>query len=242
MQKRFFIAGIILVILIGMLISKGKSLFYLVNSKLKERETTESIQGKIEDKVQNQLQPYLQNIGLDQLPDKLIMLGLKEEQRLELYAEGDQKIQLLKTYPFTAMSGTLGPKLREGDKQIPEGIYHIEYLNPNSSYYLSLKVDYPNAFDREKARLDQRTQLGGDIFIHGKEVTIGCIPIGDEAIEEVFILGAHAYKNPIKVIISPRDFRKVPDFPEIEGISWEQELYQILAEELSVLPRDTKIP
>ena len=60
-----------------------------------------------------------------------------------------------------AFSGTLGPKLREGDGQIPEGIYGIGYLNPNSSYYLSLKVTYPNASDRARAKKDGRTNLGG---------------------------------------------------------------------------------
>ena len=88
----------------------------------------------------------------------------------------------MRTFPFQGFSGTLGPKLREGDGQIPEGLYRIEYLNPNSSYHLSLKIDYPNAFDREKGRSDGRERLGYDIFIHGKSVTVGCIPIGDEAI------------------------------------------------------------
>ena len=128
----------------------------------------------------------------------------------------------------------MGPKLKEGDKQIPEGIYSIAYLNPNSSYHLSLKVDYPNAFDRAKARAEARTDLGGDIFIHGKAVTIGCIPIGDTAIEEVFLMASLAIKNRIKVIISPVDFRLGKAFPEIEHVNWEKELYDNIQTELAL--------
>ena len=69
------------------------------------------------------------------------------------------------------------------DGQIPEGIYGIGYLNPNSSYYFSLKVTYPNASDRARAKADGRTNLGGDIMIHGQAVTIGCVPVGDDAID-----------------------------------------------------------
>ena len=79
--------------------------------------------------------------------------------------------------------------------------------------------------------------MGGDIFIHGKAVTIGCIPIGDEAIEEVFLLTKKAMNNDIKVIISPRDFRVNPNFPEIEGIDWENQLYEIIKNELKTLPQ-----
>jgi len=61
---------------------------------------------------------------------------------------------MIKSYPFTGFSGGLGPKLREGDGQIPEGVYAIEYLNPNSQFHLSVKLDYPNVFDKAKGRAD----------------------------------------------------------------------------------------
>ncbi|MEM9719558.1 MAG: L,D-transpeptidase family protein [Bacteroidota bacterium] len=238
MSRKRWIGGSILLLIFILTLLKGKSLYVTIQSQLKKRETTASVQQRLAEKVATNLQPHLNKIGLQQLPDRLIIVGLKQEQLLEVYAAVKGEMKRLKVYPFTAMSGKLGPKLQEGDKQIPEGIYQIEYLNPNSAYYLSLKVNYPNSFDQKKAQLDNRSQLGGDIFIHGKAVTIGCIPIGDEAIEEVFTLGAHAYAQGIKVILSPQDFRKVPEFPEIDGISWEKELYQVIARELDQLPTE----
>ena len=75
----------------------------------------------------------------------------------------------------------------EGDKQVPEGFYRIELLNPNSRYHLSLRVNYPNADDIERAREDRRDllNLGGDIMIHGGAESIGCIAIGNPAIEHL---------------------------------------------------------
>lgn len=111
-------------------------------------------------------------------------------------------------YPMTAFSGKSGPKLREGDGQIPEGIYRVAYMNPNSRYHLSFKVSYPNAFDQAMAKKDGRTRLGGDIMIHGSNVTVGCVPIGDEAIEEVFFLVAKVGFEKVEVVIAPYDMRK----------------------------------
>lgn len=156
---------------------------------------------------------------------------------MEVYARKAGNFVLLKSYPFTAFSGRLGPKLKEGDRQIPEGIYKIEYLNPNSAYYLSMKVSYPNAFDLQKSRFTDPKELGGDIFIHGKAVTIGCIPVGDPAIEELFLLVGKAMEREVKVIVSPRYFRVNAEFPEIEGIDWEQELYENVRRELALLKR-----
>ena len=78
--------------------------------------------------------------------------------------------------------------------------------------------------------------MGGDIFIHGKSATIGCIPIGDEAIEEVFVLAQKAINKKVKVVISPRDFRTNPEYPNIAGIEWENELYELIEKEIKTLP------
>ena len=123
--------------------------------------------------------------------------------------------------------------IKGGKYTIPEGIYQMEYLNPNSKYHLSIKVNYPNAFDREKAKLDGRTDLGGDIMIHGKNVTIGCIPVGDKNIEEIFILATKTKNKHFPIIIAPHDFRTNKTFPEIEAISWENELYENISKELT---------
>ena len=183
------------------------------------------------------LKPNFENINLSDWPEKLLLVGLKEEQQLEVYSKVGTTFQLLKSYPFTANSGTLGPKLQEGDRQIPEGIYKVQFLHPNSQFYLSMRVNYPNEFDKSKSKFEKESDMGGDIFIHGKAMTIGCIPIGDEGIEELFMLVKHALKNEVKVIISPRDFRINPAFPKIESVDWEEELYQNIATELSMIPK-----
>lgn len=177
----------------------------------------------------------LKKIGQNKLPDKIMMVALKSERKLEVYIQKTKKLSLLCTYDFTAFSGGSGPKLKQGDKQIPEGIYSIEYLNPHSKFHLSMKVNYPNAFDLKMAERDNRVNLGGDIFIHGRDVTIGCIPIGDEAIEELYLLAEHCLKNGIKIIISPEDFRKDPYRPNILTVNWEDELYDCIEKELNTL-------
>ena len=164
--------------------------------------------------------------------EPMSILAIKDEQRIELWKQRGTRWQFVRTYPFTGFSGKLGPKLKEGDRQIPEGVYRIGYLNPKSSYHLSIKVDYPNAFDREMASVDGREKLGFDIFIHGSTSTVGCIPIGDQGIEELFYLVAkNGFRN-VSIIISPVDFRRGVAPPEVDGIDWEANLYAHLSERL----------
>jgi murein L,D-transpeptidase YafK len=124
----------------------------------------------------------------------LFIQAFKKEQVVELWAKNDtdREYQLITQYDFCATSGTLGPKRRQGDWQIPEGFYHIDRFNPWSSFYLSLGINYPNASDRI---LGHRPSLGGDIFIHGDCVTIGCIPLTDEKIKEVYVFAVEAKNN-----------------------------------------------
>jgi murein L,D-transpeptidase YafK len=204
--------------------------------KIKGVETVETIKAKLIEPVSARLQLQLEELGLFQLPKKILLLGLKEEQQLEVYFKANDSWKRFKSYPFTAFSGTLGPKLKEGDRQIPEGIYEVLYLHPNSSYYLSIKINYPNAFDRQRAENSGRTNLGSDIFIHGKAATIGCIPIGDQAIEELFLLVENGLENKVEVIISPWDFRLKNTLPEIAGISWGADLYTPIQKKMHRLP------
>lgn len=214
----------------------GRRVYVPILKKVKGKEAIESVSKKLESKVLERLQPQLSEQGLTSLPNHLVLIGLKEEQILEVYYSRNDSFKLLKTYPFTAFSGALGPKLQEGDRQIPEGIYKMVYLNPNSAYYLSMKINYPNDFDISKSKFENLSDLGDDIFIHGKAATIGCIPIGDAAIEELFLLVNNSMNNGVKVIISPRDFRKGKPFPKIDGIDWEEELYTMIKRELISLP------
>ena len=130
----------------------------------------------------------------------LKMQAFKAERILEVYLSTDQKEwHKVRSYPFCNFSGELGPKRREGDRQIPEGIYKIAVFNPKSKFYLSMGLDYPNARDMKIADKDAP---GSDIYIHGGCRTIGCIPITDEKIAELYLLAKTAQKD-IEVIILP---------------------------------------
>lgn len=215
----------------------GRSIYMPIVREFMPKETIESVISKIEMEARSRLQTNLEVAGYPfSYPKMITLVGFKEEKMLQVYCEDSTGCKLIKTYPFTAYAGKLGPKLKNGDKQIPEGIYEVEYLNPNSSYYLSIKVNYPNQLDRKKSRFTDVSQMGGDIFIHGKSATIGCIPIGDEAIEEVFLMTSKANNRKAKIIISPRDFRSNPVYPQIDEIDWETELYDMIYTELKKLP------
>lgn len=172
-------------------------------------------------------------------PAQIALLALKDEKTLELHArQTGGSWQLVHRYRVLAASGQQGPKLRQGDKQVPEGIYGIESLNPNSAYHVSLRVSYPNPFDRSMAARDGRKDLGGDIMIHGKNLSAGCLAIGDEAVEELFVLAAQTGLQNIRLIIAPRDFRaaapsaeRAQDQPE-----WLPKLYAEVATAMAELP------
>lgn len=190
------------------------------------------------DRVDARLAPRFAAAGVAYPPEAVTLLALKEERRLELYAypAGASPI-LIHRYPILAASGGPGPKLREGDRQVPEGLYEVESLNPNSLYHLSLRLNYPNAYDRDRAREEQREQLGGDIMIHGSEVSIGCLAMGDEAAEDLFVLTERVGKTRVRVIIAPRDLR-VQDGPAPGSGSpaWVSHLYEQIKERLMELP------
>lgn len=154
------------------------------------------------------LKPAFEKGGLPYPPKEITLLGFKEEKRLELWAQHKQVWVFVTAFPILAASGVAGPKLRQGDQQVPEGIYRIEGLNPNSRFHLSLKLNYPNAFDRAQARREGRDHPGGDIFIHGRAVSIGCLAMGDAVAEELFVLVARIGIEHVKVILAPRDFRR----------------------------------
>jgi murein L,D-transpeptidase YafK len=116
---------------------------------------------------------------------------IKTRRALEVWArnQGDNAFQLLRAYPLAATSGTLGPKRRAGDGQVPEGFYTIDRFNPQSAYHLSLGLDYPTPDDVLAAGL---ADPGRDIFLHGSNVTVGCLPLTDAGIEEVYLLAVAA--------------------------------------------------
>ncbi|MBL7920977.1 MAG: L,D-transpeptidase family protein [Bacteroidia bacterium] len=131
----------------------------------------------------------------------------KLEKQFEVWVKNksDKKYTLLKTISVCASSGDLGPKRKQGDYQVPEGFYEISAFNPNSSYHLAMKINYPNASDRIKK---SATDPGGDIMIHGYCVTIGCIPLENDPVEEVYVLATEAKnkKNTTQIAIYPCRF------------------------------------
>jgi len=184
--------------------------------------------------VQGRLASDFQEAGVDWPAKKITFIGLKEEKQLEVWvAGGDGQYRFLKTYPILAASGKAGPKLKEGDKQVPEGIYAIESLNPNSSYHLSLRVNYPNAFDKQMAANEGRTNLGSDIMIHGSNGSVGCLAMGDRAAEDLFIMSALTSVENITVILSPTDLRKKDFEGNLTGMpNWVPGLYQQIKTEM----------
>jgi hypothetical protein len=188
--------------------------------------------------ARGRLAPAFRRAGVGYPPRTLVLVGLKQEKLLQVYAAGpDGKQAFIRTYPILGTSGTFGPKLREGDGQIPEGLYRIDWLNPNSAYHLSLHIDYPNAFDREMGKREGRTSLGGDIMIHGGDASIGCLAMGDEAAEDLFVLVADTGLSNIRLILSPLDFRtRKTRTPVAVDPPWVGTLHAQIETELKRLP------
>ncbi len=188
--------------------------------------------------VQERLAPEFERIGVSYPPERITLVGIKQDNLLEVWVSEPPK--LLKTYKILGASGGLGPKLREGDMQVPEGLYRIESLNPNSLYHLALRLNYPSEFDKAKGILDGREDLGCDIMIHGKDCSIGCLAMGDEAAEKLFVLAAETGIDNVSVILTPVDFRtdELPaDMPEVPD--WTPELYASIKKELMKLDKTT---
>jgi murein L,D-transpeptidase YafK len=144
-------------------------------------------------------------------PVKCIYLrSFKYNSNLEVWVKqkATDTFSLFKTYRICALAGTMGPKRMEGDYQVPEGIYYINEFNANSTYHLSLGLNYPNPSDKI---LSDSLRPGSEIFIHGSCVTVGCIPITDPQIEELYVLASHARASGqefIPVHIFPARFKE----------------------------------
>lgn len=128
--------------------------------------------------------------GIDTSHFELFIRAFKREAELEVWARSNKtQYKLVETYAICSSSGELGPKRRQGDGQVPEGFYHLSVFNPTSSYHLSLGINYPNKSDKI---IVGDANPGGDIMIHGNCVTIGCMPLTDAKIKEVYIMAVEA--------------------------------------------------
>ncbi len=151
--------------------------------------------------------------------DPVFIRIVKESWLLELWVQHKGSWQILKTYPIAGMSGTLGPKEKEGDKQAPEGFYDVVpgRMNPNSRYHLAFNIGYPNAYDRSQGR------TGSFIMVHGSDVSIGCFAMTDEGIEEIYTMVNEAFRKGQKRVeihvypfeMTPARMEKEKDSPHI---------------------------
>lgn len=143
-------------------------------------------------RVRPALERDLAKAGL-KFGDPVFIRAFKEERQLELFVRNRKtgKFDLFRTYLIVAASGRLGPKLAEGDLQVPEGFYAVppSAMKPDSRYHLSFNLGFPNAYDRAHGR------TGSLIMVHGDRVSIGCLAMTDEKIEEIFTLCAAAHTN-----------------------------------------------
>lgn len=143
--------------------------------------------------------------GLQWPASQIYIRSFKYDGKMEVWVKGKSAdtFSLFKTYKICALAGSIGPKRMEGDFQVPEGFYYINKFNPNSEYHLALGINYPNESDKV---LGDPNRLGGGIYIHGSCVTVGCIPMLDPQIEEIYILATMAKNN-------GQDFIPVHIFP-----------------------------
>jgi murein L,D-transpeptidase YafK len=145
-------------------------------------------------KYNESLREMFEKKGVSYPPKDIYVRSFKSQNEMEVWArnEPDQEYKLIKLYRICALSGILGPKRYEGDRQVPEGFYFIEDFNPRSDYYLSMLINYPNYSDQILA---SGTRPGGDIYIHGGCVTVGCMPMTDDVIQELYVLCLNAKMN-----------------------------------------------
>lgn len=155
------------------------------------------------------LKPEFDAADVSYPPSHMTWIALKEE-KLQLCFARDRKgnwRQVL-SYAIIGTSGVPGPKLKEGDKQIPEGFYKLSGFRPKIIAHIGMDVNYPNAEDRAHAKEERRSKLGGDIMIHGHYISTGCLAMGDEAIERLFVLAYDTGLSKIDLIFAPCDLTK----------------------------------
>ena len=228
-KKLTLISVLVILICCWLFYWYGRTIWVPFYLKVRGKRTVSDVLNIYGYQARSRLKPYFARVGIVYPPKHLTLIGLKEEKILELWAIAGAEKAYIRSYPILAASGKAGPKLREGDGQVPEGIYSIIGLNSNSSFHLSMKLNYPNEFDLKMGKKNGRKNLGGDIFIHGCQCSIGCLAMGNTAIEELFVLVADIGRENATVIIAPYDFR-VKQMTDIQGDHppWVSELYRML--------------
>ncbi len=159
-------------------------------------------------------------------PANIFIRIFKFEEKFQVFALNGKKYELVKEYPICSSSGELGPKRQQGDMQVPEGFYYMHHYNPLSNFHLSLGVSYPNKSD---TILKTAKDAGGAIYIHGDCVTIGCVPLTDNLIKEVYTMAVDAKTNgqtKIEIHIFPCDFNTEKCKKELETYKEHTEFWE----------------
>lgn len=179
-------------------------------------------------------------------PKELLLRSFKSERVLELWAGNGKELVLVKSYAVCAPSGVLGPKREEGDLQVPEGFYSVDALNPWSTFHLSMHVDYPNAADRARSSKAGVTRFGGAIMVHGNCVTIGCIPIEDEPIKELFLVvtdaKARGTRTPIHIFPRRLDDASLSELMASDAPEDSKALWRELADGYRAFESKRRVP
>lgn len=172
--------------------------FITAGDFLNEQKKYKRVRDAISDK-QNIIDAVLKNNNIDMNELNIVLVAYKAEKRLDIYAKNkqDKSYKRIAKYNVCRISGSLGPKSSQGDRQTPEGSYHIDRFNPASNFHLSLGINYPNESDKKRSKAEK---LGGDIFIHGACATIGCLPMTDDKIKEIYLYAVYAKDNGQKKI------------------------------------------
>jgi murein L,D-transpeptidase YafK len=208
MNKKTFKSSLLLIAIFCNSISAVKAQSDLTN--LRNSQLSFSRVSQAWTKYTDTLRKIFISKDLNYPPKDIFLRSFKSQNEMELWARNSraEQYRLVKLYHICALSGILGPKRSEGDKQVPEGEYFIEDFNPQSDFFLSMLINYPNYSD---VVLGDKKKLGGDIYIHGGCVTVGCVPMTDEVIQELYVLCLSAKlngENYIPISIYPTRFTK----------------------------------
>lgn len=194
---------------------------------------------------EQELRSLFTNAGLHWPPGEIFLRAMKREAQLEVWArdrEGES-FRIVRTYPIMAQSGEPGPKRREGDLQVPEGFYEVDRFNPESAFHLSLGLNYPNASDRI---LGDQSAPGFDIFVHGGAASVGCLAMGDAAIEQIYLIACDSRVRPVRAHFFPARI-DAPDWPAWRDGNLARRpdlrpLWERLAEAWSLFESDRDVP
>jgi len=212
---------------------------------LADNQTVADVVGHTGDLARSRLLPWFATARVQYPPRQATLLVVKDTATMEVWTGPETLPTFIRRYDIKAISEKPGTRLNDDDLQVPEGIYNIDKFDPNSQNHLALRISYPNDFDLANAVADGRDPPSPGVFLHGRstantetnrDATIGGIDLGNEAIEELFLLAADTGKRSVKVVIAPSDPRVAPlDIPAAP--TWIATLYHQITEQFAKFPR-----